>query len=657
MSDREKCTDAWNLYEQGKIYNQSLVPNYYNLVDTNIEYFIGNQWKGLAESSAMAALPKPVFNIIKRVASLFVASLTSSATKVVFSPLANKSLTPEGEQEDTEAMSAADIVNSEIDNLFDKFKMDYRIREALFDGVQTGDYCAHFYFDPTARPYGGAYADYRGEIKMELVDGVNIMFGNPNTADVEKQPYILVIGRDTVENLKAEYEQHHKGKDLEASQIRPDRDTFYQAGMNSRIELIGDDDKTGKAIFMYYYTKKTKEVPMVDADGMPVMEEVKNKKGEPIQEKTEDGLPMFDFDGNPIYKMKQATEYKTTVCVSKHTKWVDIFEEVDTGLTYYPVAWGNWEKQKNSYHGRALVTGIIPNQIYINSMFALIMRHQQMLGFPKTLYDANVIGQWNNAVGQAIAVYDLPPDKRMADLHSVIQPADMSTQIMGCIERAMQYTKECLGATDAQLGSVNPENTSAIIALQSSSQVPLENPQANKYEWIEDIGRILLDMMGTYYGERPVVRHTTESEQIVDPQTGMPSSIEHNNTVLEMYDFSKLKNLWLNIRADVGPSTYWSRIAIVQTLDNLKQAGVIDVLDYLERMPDEYIPKKEELVAKLKKQLEAQQQQMPQLNPNSPDNNTAEVAGIPAGMQDQFQTMGVPTKNALLQQSELNRVL
>ena len=367
----------------------------------------------------------------------------------------------------------------------------------------------------------------------------------------------------------------------------------------------------------------------------------------------------YNATDNPVIqiKMKQATEYKTTVCVSKHTKWVDIFEEVDTGLTYYPVAWGNWEKQKNSYHGRALVTGIIPNQIYINSMFALIMRHQQMLGFPKTLYDANVIGQWNNAVGQAIAVYDLPPDKRMADLHSVIQPADMSTQIMGCIERAMQYTKECLGATDAQLGSVNPENTSAIIALQSSSQVPLENPQANKYEWIEDIGRILLDMMGTYYGERPVVRHTTESEQIVDPQTGMPSSIEHNNTVLEMYDFSKLKNLWLNIRADVGPSTYWSRIAIVQTLDNLKQAGVIDVLDYLERMPDEYIPKKEELVAKLKKQLEAQQQQMPQLNPNSPDNNTAEVAGIPAGMQDQFQTMGVPTKNALLQQSELNRVL
>lgn len=653
--NEQKCTDVWKLYEQGKLYNQSLVPNQYDLVNTNIEFFIGNQWKGLAATSAMAALPKPVFNIIKRICSLFVASLTSSSTKVSFEPLANAAAEPDETVE--EAQTAADMANSEIENLFEKFKMDFRIRDALFDGVQTGDYCAHFYFDPTARPYGGAYADYRGEIVMELVDGINVMFGNPNTSDVEKQPYIIVIGRDTVENLKEEYKQHHKGASdlVTEDQIRADRDNHWQAGSGGKTELIGDDDKTGKAIFMYYYTKRTVQEKVFDEMGNPVMEKVLDEAGHPVIKKTKKGFPMLDIDGNPIYEEKQAVQYKTTVHVSKHTKFVDIFDEVDTGLTYYPIAWGNWEKQKNIYHGRALVTGIIPNQIYINSMFALIMRHQQMLGFPKTLYDANVIGQWNNAVGQAIAVYDLPPDKRMSDLHSVIQPADMSTQIMSCIERAMQYTKECLGATDAQLGNIRPENTSAIIALQSSSQVPLENPQANKYEWVEDIGRILLDMMGTYYGERPVVRHVQNTQQIVDPATGMPSSMVNNSKVIEMYDFSKLKHLWLNVRADVGASTYWSRIAIVQTLDNLKQAGVLDVLDYLERMPDEYIPKKDELIAKLRKQLEAQQQQ-PQLDPNSPDNPIADVAGMPAGMQEMYSELGTPVKKALATQSKLNMV-
>ena len=50
--------------------------------------------------------------------------------------------------------------------------MEYRIREALFDGAQTGDYCAHFYWDAAAVPYGGALGDAAGEIAMELVDGV-----------------------------------------------------------------------------------------------------------------------------------------------------------------------------------------------------------------------------------------------------------------------------------------------------------------------------------------------------------------------------------------------------------------------------------------------------------------------------------------------------
>lgn len=665
-SSWNRCTEAWRLYELGKSYNNSLSPNQYNLVNTNIEFFAGNQWKGLKDSGAMASLPKPVFNIIKRIGSLFVASLTSSSSRVSFEPLANKQEGPEGETMQSDAIKAADMATAEIENLFDKLKMDFKVREAMFDGVQTGDYCAHFYWDATAKPYGGAYGAYRGEIAMELVDGINVMFGNPNTHIVESQPYILVIGRDTVNNLRDEYARNHKGNEIGQGHILSDNDYQWQAGSGGKVEL-GDNDRSGKALFMYMYTKKTVEVKLTNPDGSPKMENELDQSGKPIPETLEDGFPVLTPEGLPVYKQKQATELRTTVWVSKHTKFADILPPTDTGLTYYPIAWGNWERQKNQYHGRALVTGIIPNQIYINSMFALIMRHQQMLGFPKTLYDANVIGQWNNAVGQAIGVYDLPPDKRMSDLYGVIQPADMSTQIMRCIEMAMQFTKECLGATDAQLGNVRPDNTSALIALQSSSQVPLENPQACKYEWIEDIGRILLDMMGTYYGERPVVRRTMQSMPFIDQTTGLESTIQNKQTVIETYDFSKLKHLWLNVRADVGASTYWSRIAIVQTLDNLKQSGVLDVLDYLERMPEEYIPRKDELIAKLKQQLNpmaAMGEEMGEggISPGvafgaDAENNTAAiVASMPTMTQQMYNNMSNRTKNVLLQQTKSNTV-
>ena len=182
---------AWELYEQGRAYNDRLEPNQYALVNTNIAFFAGDQWIHMPDTPAMRRLPKPVFNIIKRVASLFVASLTSGGAAIDFSPM-DRSTGSE------DARMAAD----EVAGLLDKFKMDYRIREALFDGAQTGDYCAHFYWDPDAKPYGGAFSAYRGQIAMELVDGINVMFGNPNCRDVQRQPYIILARRELVEDLQ-----------------------------------------------------------------------------------------------------------------------------------------------------------------------------------------------------------------------------------------------------------------------------------------------------------------------------------------------------------------------------------------------------------------------------------------------------------------------
>ena len=79
--------DAWKYYEYGRQYNNNLVPNQYTMVNTNTEFFNGNQWIHMPDTPAMRRLAKPTFNIIKRVTSLFVASLTSSNTTISFEPL------------------------------------------------------------------------------------------------------------------------------------------------------------------------------------------------------------------------------------------------------------------------------------------------------------------------------------------------------------------------------------------------------------------------------------------------------------------------------------------------------------------------------------------------------------------------------------------
>ena len=559
--------DAWKYYEYGRLYNNNLTPNQYTMVNTNNEFFIGNQWIHMPDNEAMRRLAKPTFNIIKRVTSLFVASLTSSNTTISFEPLSY--------QNDGEAASFA---TAEVRNLLEKIKMDYRIRDALFDGAITGDYAAHFFWNPEARPYGGAFGEYKGEIEMELIDGINVMFGNPNCRNEEKQPYVLIVGRDTVENLKREYDYWKPLKQKEGPDkdiIRPDAETYNFTSIGGKTEIHGDDDKTGKALFVYLYTKVWKDEQYI----------------------------------NPKTGLVEIRKIQT-VHVTKATRHCNIFEDVDTGLSRYPLAWGNWQKQRNQYHGRALVTEIIPNQIFINQMMAMVFRHLQTQAFPTKIYNADLIPNISNEVGTAIGVRNLQPGQQIGEVISTIPAANMSAQIIQAIDLCMAYTKECLGATDAQMGSVRPDNTSALMVLQNASEVPLENTRAGLHEWVEDIGAILLDMMGTYYGKRPIVREKTVEEpvlgadgkQLIDPMTGKPASTKVSRRVVEEFDFSVFKHLWLNISVDVGATTYYSEIAMVQTLDNLRRDGTLNIIEYLERMPDKLITRKQELIESLKKQ-------------------------------------------------------
>ncbi len=593
-------TKAWELYELGRDYNSRLVPNQYDLVDTNIEFYAGNQWVHLPQSEAMSRLPKPVFNIIKRVTNVQVASLMSSGISVHLEPLSYYDGSSVADPDST----ACEFAQAEINNLFEKFRLEHRAREALFDAAQTGDMAAHFYFDPTKEPYGGRLGrQAKGEICMELVDGINVMFGNPNVRKVEDQPYILILGRDTVEHLNEERKRFCKDEDT----VIADGDTLYQSGVGGKTEL-SDTDAYGKATYVYMYRKVTKEVDALDENGDPVMEPV-FKNGTPVYETDAAGKPILDTYGIPVQKLKKRREQRTTVHVSKSTQTTDIFTDIDTGLTHYPLAWGNWEKQKNQYHGRALVTGIIPNQIFINTLFAMVMRYEQINAFPKRLFNADLIPQWSNEIGVDIAVHGLMPGQSVGTVATELRGMELSNQILYVIDKAMEMTKDCLGSTDAQLGSARIDNTSALMVLNTNSQTPLENIRANLNEFIEDMVAILLDMMANYYGERPIVKEITFPEPVLDENTSLPVLGKYDGMmqmqqvtrrVIQSFDFSKFRHLYFSTRVDVGSGNTYALPAMVQTLDNMRREGILEVVDYLERVPDTLVPKRQELIRKLK---------------------------------------------------------
>ena len=180
----------------------------------------------MPDTPAMRRLPKPVFNIIKRVTSLFVASLTSSGATIQFEPLTD---TPSASTDAQRARRKWPTCwrNSRWSTASGR-PSSTEPRPATTVPTSTST--------PEARPYGGPWPGVKGEIQMELVDGINVMFGNPADDQVERQPYILLLGRDTVENLRAEAAQW--GGDAEG--IQPDTYLDDMAGEGGRIDMAGD---------------------------------------------------------------------------------------------------------------------------------------------------------------------------------------------------------------------------------------------------------------------------------------------------------------------------------------------------------------------------------------------------------------------------------
>ena len=495
----------WREYERGREYNERV--GLYETVKNNENFYIGKQWENVVAPD----LEKPVLNFLRRVTTYFLAMLASEDIGVQIQPF----------QPESASEIAAKVLSAEIGRVIERTRIKPLARDMLRNCCVDGDGCFYFYF--AAEAYTGQAAE--GEIRCENIDNTKVIFGNPFVADVQSQPYVLIVQRLQLE--QAREQAREAGADAEA--IRPDSDNKY----------IGEE---------------------ADTQSQLVTVLIRLWRGE-----------------------------SGTVQCCKTTHDVVIREVWDTGYRLYPLAWMSWEKIKNSYHGQAALTGLIPNQIFVNKLWAMAMQHVKLSAFPKVFYDRNRIPEWTNKVGQAIGVNGNPNDLIAANFRT----ADLSAQLLELVDRTINYTKEFLGASDAALGNVKPDNTSAIIAVQKANAVPLELQRLAYYQFCEDYIRILIDMMRADYGVRSVTADMDGS--------GVKQAVT--------LDFSAINADALELNIDVGSSSYWSELTQIQTLDNLFSKGIIaDAATYLDAMPDKYVPGKQKIIEQIKARQEMQAQ-------------------------------------------------
>ena len=219
-------TDIWQLYEKHAMYMRN--KGYYSATDRNFRFFNGNQWDNAIVGKNVELIQ---INYIKPIVKYKVGVVTSTNYAIIYN-----SDNFESQEFRTEAKRASELLTKEASKIWEKNKLDNRLKKAVRKSAINGEVIVYWYWDEeTQMP------------KIELKSKVDVMYGNENDEDIQNQPYILIKRRSSVINAR-EYARSKGVKEEELLNIHGDNFTQDESGDSSKDEV---DDMTTIVTFLY----------------------------------------------------------------------------------------------------------------------------------------------------------------------------------------------------------------------------------------------------------------------------------------------------------------------------------------------------------------------------------------------------------------------
>ncbi|MBE6577857.1 MAG: hypothetical protein E7653_06960 [Ruminococcaceae bacterium] len=502
---------AWQQYEAGKEYKRRI--GLYETCRRNEAFYRGEQWA----NGEGKDLPRPVFNIVKRVADYLICSVASADLSIRFT---DEELPFADEYAQKQINTTLSALTENAAYRWEQSNMDTKVFSLLTDAAISGDGAVYCYWNTELK----SPQDYAGDIVTEIIDSINIFPADVNKPDIQSQEYVILSGRASVASLREE--AHLSGvSDDDLKKIIADNDACYQSGKQAEYELEGDDE--AKTTFIIKFWKE---------------------------------------------KGKVCFEKSVKSCVIRRAK---------TDCSLYPIAFFNWTPTKNSFHGTSAVGAMIPNQKFINRAYAMAMKHMTDTAFSKVIYDKSKIPEWSNEVGEAIAAMG---GGNISDAVSVVGTGEMQSGFMDLIEKSVTLTKELMGATESALGNMEAKNTSAILALQETSRISLDNVRRAYYGCIEELANIWADMTAAYYPSDRLLPCTNGKE-----------------TVAKYVDTQLIRKAAICARVDIAEVTRYSAAAAQNMLDKLLDGGYITPSEYVRRLPAGLLMDRNALIMVLEK--------------------------------------------------------
>ena len=402
--------------------------------------------------------------------------------------------------------------------------------------------------DSAINDEGIIYVSYDKETNSpvnEILSKNDIYYGNENDSDIQNQPYILIKQRKPIVNIINIARAN--GVPLEKLKyISGDNDTFEESGEHSKEEV---DDMC---------TLITK---------------------------------LYKKDGKVFF--------------SQATRYCEIKEDKDTGLSLYPVTHMLWEEKEGYARGEGEVRYLIPNQLEINKTIMRRLISAKSTAYPQKIVDISKVQNPSalDKVGSTIKANGMNVDD-VRKIYSTISPAQMSTDVEKVMQELISTTRELAGAGDIATGDVNPSEASgkAILAVQQASQMPVTEQTLALKTFLEGLARIWLDMWKTYATDGIVIDYE-QVDTLTGEKTSQPVQVP----------YSVLQELQANVKIDITPKSPYDKFAQELSLENMLKAGYFNTQKlselevYVEVLDDDSSMPKQKLQEAIKKMKEIQQ--------------------------------------------------
>lgn len=513
-----KCTDTWNLLEVGK--NFFRLHNYYEEGRENYNLYKGKQWERLIKPQG--GIEPITLNIIKVIVKFKINVLYMNDYKVDINP----DVTLYNDETEKIASITRGLTNY-INKMWEKTQTGKTVKSIIKSACINTEGIIHFWIENNL-------------IESEEIDKNNIYFGNESEENIQKQPYILVTFRKSVEEVKR---LARKYRDEERNSLTDEQiDEF----------IVSDID---------YYEEQGQEYMTTEIS------------------------PMC----NIVMKYKRHEDGK--VYISASTRLIDILEEQSTERKLYPFAHFVWDPEKGTARGCSEIQSIKNNQYEINKTATRRAISVLLTSFPKVVVDKKYVKNSKalSGAGGIIELYDMRADD-VRKVVSYLNPTSISSDATNLQNELMTTTRELAGAGDTATGNVDPTEASgkAILAVQNATKEPL-NEQLDSYKYfLEDCAKIQCEMIKVNF----VNGLTLYTQQETIDDMGQTQKYDKPFIVTQ----KDLEEVEMSTKIDITPQTPYDRLAREMTLENFFMKDKITLDEFVEALSENSSYPKDKLI-------------------------------------------------------------